>query len=85
MNKIDSSVSITAFYAGRSIFITGVSGFMGKILLEKLLYSCPDVREIFILLRPKKGLNIDDRLRKLLAAPVSLYINKLFLLLLSTK
>ncbi|CAG9797074.1 unnamed protein product [Chironomus riparius] len=43
------------FYKGKSIFITGSSGFMGKVLLEKLLYSCSDVKQIIILVRPKRG------------------------------
>ncbi|XP_034947439.1 fatty acyl-CoA reductase 1-like [Chelonus insularis] len=67
MNKIDPTLSIPAFFAGRSIFITGSTGFMGKILVEKLLRSCPDIREIFLLLRPKKGMSIDDRLRKMIS------------------
>lgn len=71
MSKVDPLNSIPAFYAGKSVFITGATGFMGKILMEKLLRSCPDIREIFILLRPKKGLGVDDRLRAMLALPVS--------------
>ncbi|XP_015116093.1 putative fatty acyl-CoA reductase CG5065 [Diachasma alloeum] len=70
MSKIDPNNSIPAFYAGKSVFITGATGFMGKILVEKLLRSCPEVREIFVLLRPKKGFGVDDRLRKLLSLPV---------------
>lgn len=62
--------SIPAFYAGRSIFITGATGFMGKVLIEKLLRSCPDIENIFLLMRPKKGISIDDRLRIMLSVPV---------------
>ena len=63
--------SIAAFYAGRSIFVTGSTGFLGKVLIEKLLRSCPDVGEIFMLIRPKNGLSIDERLKKMLDLPVS--------------
>ena len=63
-------VSIATFYAGRNIFITGGSGFLGKVLIEKLLRSCPGIGHIFILMRPKKGLSIDDRLKKMLELPV---------------
>lgn len=69
-NKTDPKSSIPDFYAGRSIFITGGTGFMGKVLVEKLLWSCPDIEEIFLLMRPKKGMHIDDRLRKMLSLPV---------------
>ncbi|XP_011859322.1 PREDICTED: putative fatty acyl-CoA reductase CG5065 [Vollenhovia emeryi] len=69
---------IPAFYAGRCIFITGGTGFMGKVLIEKILRSCPDVANIFVLIRPKKELSINDRLQKMLD-------NKLFDLLRSTQ
>lgn len=57
--------TIPEFYAGREIFITGGSGFMGKALIEKLLYSCPEVGNIYVLLRQKKGKGIEDRLASL--------------------
>lgn len=66
--------SIAAFYAGRSILVTGGTGFLGKVLLEKLLRSCPDVGEIFLLMRAKGDLSIDDRLRKMLQLPVSIFV-----------
>lgn len=78
--ELDPKKSIPAFYAGRSIFITGATGFMGKALIEKLLRSCPNVGNIFLLMRPKKNISIDDRLRKMLTSPVSflrLFINYL--------
>lgn len=57
--------TIPEYYAGKTIFITGGSGFMGKALIEKLLYSCPDVGDIYVLLRKKKGKDINDRLEAL--------------------
>lgn len=39
--KIDASIPhhspITAFYAGKIVFLTGPTGFLGHLLLEKLL------------------------------------------------
>ncbi|XP_018304324.1 fatty acyl-CoA reductase 1-like [Mycetomoellerius zeteki] len=67
---VDSSKMIPAFYAGQSIFLTGATGFLGKMLIEKILRSCPDVREIFLLIRPKKGLSVNERLEKLLNLPL---------------
>lgn len=43
------------FYAGRNIFITGATGFMGKVLIERLLSTCPDVGRLHLLMRNKKG------------------------------
>ncbi|XP_033646092.1 fatty acyl-CoA reductase 1-like isoform X1 [Asterias rubens] len=47
--------SIAEFFADKSIFVTGATGFIGKVLVEKLLRSCPAVKEIFLLVRPKAG------------------------------
>ncbi|XP_041986244.1 putative fatty acyl-CoA reductase CG5065 [Aricia agestis] len=44
-------VSIPEFYKGKSIFITGGTGSIGKLIIEKLLYSCPDIEKIFMLMR----------------------------------
>ncbi|KAG9509476.1 putative fatty acyl-CoA reductase [Fragariocoptes setiger] len=57
---------IAQFYAGRSIFITGASGFIGKCVVEKFLRSCPDITNIYILLRPKRGKTVEERLKNLL-------------------
>ncbi|TGZ53773.1 Fatty acyl-CoA reductase, partial [Temnothorax longispinosus] len=58
------------FYSDRSIFITGATGFVGKILVEKLLRSCPDIKNIYLLMRPKKGHNVQERLQELLNGPL---------------
>ena len=63
--------SVKDFYRDRSIFITGGTGFMGKVLVEKLLRSCPGIKNIYLLMRPKKGQNVQQRLQELLNAPVS--------------
>ena len=39
---------IAQWYNGRSVFITGGSGFMGKVMVEKLLYSCSGIKNIYI-------------------------------------
>ena len=62
--------SIAEFYSDRTIFITGVTGFMGKVLLEKLLRSCPCVSKVYVLIRPKKGQDVKTRLTQLLESKV---------------
>ena len=47
--------SVQEFYKDKTIFITGGSGFMGKVLIEKLLYSCSDLKQIIVLMREKHG------------------------------
>ena len=63
-NRTLEGSQVQEFYAGKTLFITGVTGFMGKCLLEKLLRSCPDLKHIYVLLREKKNQTIEERLRK---------------------
>ncbi|CAG0913699.1 unnamed protein product [Notodromas monacha] len=59
---------IASFYRNRSVLITGATGFMGKVLVEKLLRSCPDIGKIYLLMRPKRGQEPYDRVKELLSA-----------------
>lgn len=61
---------IQEFYSG-TIFITGVTGFLGLVLLEKLLRSCPNIKKIYILLRSKHNKTIACRLNEILKSQVS--------------
>jgi hypothetical protein len=45
---------------------------MGKVLLEKLLYSCSDVRTIYILIRTKRCKTPEVRTEEMLKLPVSM-------------
>jgi alcohol-forming fatty acyl-CoA reductase len=63
--------SVQKFYAGKTIFITGASGFMGKVLIEKLLYSFSDVKEIVILMRKKREFTAEERVENFKKLPVS--------------
>ncbi|XP_017781377.1 PREDICTED: putative fatty acyl-CoA reductase CG5065 [Nicrophorus vespilloides] len=65
-----TTTSVADFYNGKTVFITGGTGFMGKVLLEKLLRSCSGVAAIYLLIRYKKGQNAHDRLQQLLSSPL---------------
>ncbi|CCW66005.1 unnamed protein product [Phytomonas sp. Hart1] len=63
-------------FSGRVIFITGGTGFVGKVLLYKILKEFGDVRTIYLLMRGKKSrqynryLKMQERLElELLTSP----------------
>lgn len=64
-------ISIPDFYKNRDIFITGATGFVGKVLIEKLLRSCNVVGRIFVLLRSKRSKSISERLEEIKGIAVS--------------
>ncbi|XP_034107982.1 putative fatty acyl-CoA reductase CG5065 isoform X2 [Drosophila albomicans] len=61
---------VQEFYKDKTVFITGASGFMGKVLLEKLLYSCHSLKEVIIICRPKRGKAPESRLEEMFKLPI---------------
>ncbi|XP_039481262.1 putative fatty acyl-CoA reductase CG5065 isoform X1 [Drosophila santomea] len=61
---------VQEYYKDKTIFITGASGFMGKVLLEKLLYSCHSLKEVIIICRPKRGKAPETRLEEMFKLPI---------------
>ncbi|GBN86348.1 Fatty acyl-CoA reductase 1, partial [Araneus ventricosus] len=53
--------SVSDFFEGRSVLLTGASGFLGTVLLEILLRCCPGIASIYILLRSKGGFTPEQR------------------------
>jgi fatty acyl-CoA reductase len=47
---------VSTFFADQSILLTGGTGFLGKVILEKLLRDCRDIKHIYVLLRSKSGI-----------------------------
>lgn len=57
---------IQSFYSGANVFITGGTGFLGQLLVEKLLRSCPDIRTIYLLVREKANKDMITRVDEIL-------------------
>ncbi|CAH2011783.1 unnamed protein product [Acanthoscelides obtectus] len=64
------SSPVSDWYRGKSIFLTGATGFMGKVMLEKLLYSCPGIKNIYLLLRNKRGKTPQQRIEDMWKLPM---------------
>ncbi|XP_066995732.2 putative fatty acyl-CoA reductase CG5065 isoform X2 [Anabrus simplex] len=63
-------VGVEEWYDGCTVFVTGGTGFMGKVLLEKLLRSLPGLKRIYVLIRPKRDVPPEKRLDAMLNLPV---------------
>ena len=55
--------SVSEWFHGRDVFVTGGTGFMGKVLICKLLVSCHNLGNIFMLVRKKKEVDPQARLQ----------------------
>lgn len=71
LREITARIGIKEFYAGKHVMITGATGFMGKVIVEKLLRSIPNIGNIYILVREKRGKTSKERLESLLSSKVS--------------
>ncbi|XP_065355218.1 fatty acyl-CoA reductase wat [Calliphora vicina] len=63
------------FYKDKGVFLTGGTGFFGKIIIEKLL-RVTDVGQIFLLIRTKKGKDVQSRLDDIFNDPVFQLLKK---------
>nr|CAD2137148.1 unnamed protein product [Meloidogyne enterolobii] len=70
IKMLEEPLNISEYYEGVSVLITGASGFLGKVLLEKLVFSQPKLNKIYLLLRPLNGEAPHLRLSKILESPL---------------
>ena len=55
----------------KNIFITGATGLLGKSIIEKLLWVYRGIKCIYVLIRPKRGVSVAERLENLISSEVS--------------
>jgi HAD superfamily hydrolase (TIGR01490 family) len=63
-----AEASITARLAGKNALVTGVTGFVGQAVLERLLTDFPETR-ISVLIRPQLGSSGRQRLESVVSRP----------------
>lgn len=61
-SNVERKITIPEFYQNKNVLITGGTGFVGKLLVEKLLRSCSGINKIYVLIRPKHGKSQQDRM-----------------------
>ncbi|KAL0022255.1 hypothetical protein WJX77_010593 [Trebouxia sp. C0004] len=59
-------LSVRSAFAGRTVLLTGVTGFVGSLVLEQLLRTCPEITKIYVVVRQKHGISGQDRFHKML-------------------
>lgn len=64
-----SDSEIREFFKNQSIFLTGATGFLGKVILEKLLQTT-DVKMVYILIRKKRDKDIKERVADIFQDPL---------------
>ncbi|KAH8247772.1 hypothetical protein KR038_009656 [Drosophila bunnanda] len=67
------ATDIQTFYKDKVVFLTGGSGFLGKVLIEKLLRTT-QVKRIYVLIRTKNGQDVQDRVSTWKTDPVFLLL-----------
>jgi len=69
-------MGIRDFYKDKTILLTGTTGFVGKVILEKIVRDF-DCKCIYVLMRPKKTITIEDRLKKeILSSEIFSFVKK---------
>lgn len=56
--------TISEFYKDKTLLISGCTGFLGKVVLEKFLRSVGSFKRIYLLMRPKSGITIMERFKR---------------------
>ncbi|MCW8131310.1 MAG: AMP-binding protein [Planctomycetota bacterium] len=59
-------LSVRRFFAGKGVLVTGSTGFLAKALVEKILRDLPEVKKVYLLIRPRAkadGSLVDPRER----------------------
>lgn len=69
----DGDDLVSNFYKDTVVFITGGTGFIGKLLIEKLLRVF-SIKRIYLLVRPKNNMTADVRLEKFFEESVRIII-----------
>ena len=57
-------LGIKEFFEGKTILLTGTTGFVGKVVLEKILRSLPGFKKLFVMVRAKKNMTPLERFER---------------------
>eukprot|EP00899_Mesostigma_viride_P000641 jgi/Mesvir1/10578/Mv21793-RA.2 len=68
---MSSEKGIVEFLHGKTLILTGATGFLGKVLVEKILREQPDVAHIYLVIKARPNRSVHERLlEQVVSAPV---------------
>ncbi|KAL8550036.1 hypothetical protein ACS0TY_008749 [Phlomoides rotata] len=56
--------NLLQYFEGKTIFITGATGFLAKVFVEKILRVQPNIKKLFLLIREPANKTIEQRLQE---------------------
>ncbi len=72
-------LSVRAALRGKQILLIGVTGFIGKVWLVKLLTDVPEIGRIFVLIRPRRNATALERFERIVAeSPVFAGLSEIY-------
>ncbi|XP_066152625.1 fatty acyl-CoA reductase wat-like [Euwallacea fornicatus] len=63
------SSPVKDFYKNKNVLLTGGTGYLGKMMIEKLLRTT-EVKNIYIVVRPKQDIDVEKRVIKIFQEPI---------------
>ena len=64
--EVTEQLSVRKAFAGRTVLLTGITGFVGSLVLEQLLRTCPDVHKVYVIARNKQSVPGLERVQRML-------------------
>ncbi|KAK7595121.1 hypothetical protein V9T40_001554 [Parthenolecanium corni] len=68
--KEEVGTPVQEFFRDATVFLTGGTGFLGQVLIEKLLRCCPHINKIYVLVRVKRNKSPADRFETIFQDPL---------------
>eukprot|EP00884_Botryococcus_braunii_P009258 jgi/Botrbrau1/18333/Bobra.0179s0060.1 len=68
-NGSQPALDVSETFNGSVVAITGSTGFIGSLVLERTLRVLKGVKKIILIIRPKEGISPEARLQRLLESP----------------
>src|SRR4051812_3214308 len=68
MDTKDKRLSLHAALSGKRVLLTGATGFLAKVVLEKLIRAVPEMAGVILLIRPGEHGDASERFEREVAS-----------------